>query len=310
MNYLSICSGIDAVTVAWKPMGWKALGVSEIDPFRKAVLDYHYPDIKNFGDFTEIKKDDFREPIDLLVGGTPCVSFSMAGLREGITEDRGNLALEFIKLAQRLRPKWLLWENVAGVLSSNRGRDLGSFLGALAQCGYGFAYRVLDTSLVRTQRFPRGIPQRRRRIFVVGHHTDWRKPIKVLFKRQSLSKNVAPSRGKRIQVSETDRGTINTTFAVRSSFGGGFLPERAYTLMASELQYVSYTDFLGTHLRKMTPVEYERLQGFPDNYTQVPYKGKSKEECSDLKRYEACGRSMSINVMEWLGKRIEEVENE
>ena len=208
IEYLSICSGIEAATVAWHPLGWKCVGVSEIEPFRSAILKYHYPEVKNFGDFTEIKEDDFRRPISLLVGGTPCASFSIAGLRKGFSDDRGNLALEFIKLADRLKPSWVVWENVPGVLSSDEGRDFGCFLGGLAEVGYGFSYRVLDAQYIRTQRFPRAVPQRRRRVFVVGYFGDWRNTAKVLFDREALSGHPPPSRTKREGHTDKSEGSI------------------------------------------------------------------------------------------------------
>ena len=121
LRYLSVCSGIEAATVAWHPLGWTAAAFSEIEPFPRAVLKHHYPDVPLHGDFTTIGADDYGA-IDLLVGGTPCQSFSVAGLRGGLADDRGNLALEFLRLARRKRPEWLVWENVPGVLSSNGGR--------------------------------------------------------------------------------------------------------------------------------------------------------------------------------------------
>ena len=202
MNYFSICSGIECAGVAWHPLGFKPMGFCEIEPFRSAILDYHYPEVKNYGDFTKVKKEDLggKSP-DVLVGGTPCATFSIAGLREGIKSDRGNLALEFILLIKRLNPKWVVWENVPGVLSSNKGRDFGTFLGGLAECGYGFSYRVLDTQYIRTQRFPRAIPQMRRRVFVVGHIRDWRGSAEVLFDRKVLSWDTPPRRKKREETS-------------------------------------------------------------------------------------------------------------
>lgn len=125
MIYGSICSGIEAASVAWHPLGWRAAFLSEIEPFPRAVLQHHYPDVPLHGDFTTIREGNYAA-IDLLVGGTPCQSFSVAGLRKGLDDDRGNLALEYLKLANRLRPRWLVWENVTGVLSSNGGRDFGS----------------------------------------------------------------------------------------------------------------------------------------------------------------------------------------
>ena len=170
MRYLSVCSGIEAATVAWHPLGWTPIAFSEIEPFPAAVLAHHYPDVPNYGDMTKHKEWPL-EPgsIDLLVGGTPCQSFSVAGLRKGISDPRGGLMLTYLEIAQRLRPRWIVWENVPGVLSSGGGRDFGSFLGALGELRYGWAYRVIDAQYCRVDgRWPKAVPQRRRRVFVVG----------------------------------------------------------------------------------------------------------------------------------------------
>ena len=368
MNYLSICSGIESCSVAWHPLGWKPIGFSEIEEFRSAVLQYHYPKVKNYGDFTKIKKETIGTKPDVLVGGTPCATFSIAGLRKGFAEDRGNLALEFIRLIDRIRPTWVIWENVPGILSSNEGKDLGTFLGALAELRYGFAYRVLDTQYVRTSRFPRAIPQRRRRIFVVGHIRDWKCPAKVLFNQEPMQENPYPSRTKRQRVAKefTNRirrrgdyieDDVSSTICARDyksatdlvvirdnhtkSNGKPWSEEDvSFTLTTGDIPAVTvletstpdktarvYKDEVSPTLtamtggnrqpivfgnrvkkiRRLTPIECERLQGFPDNYTQVPYRGKAKEEAPVSKRYEACGRAMSINVMEWLGTRIQKV---
>ena len=186
MNYLSVCSGIEAATVAWHDLGWKPVGYSEIEPFPSAVLAHHYPNVPNFGDMTKYKEWNINETVDLIVGGTPCQSFSVAGLRKGMDDPRGNLALVYCGMLDHFRPKWFVWENVPGVLSSSGGRDFGSFLGAVAELGYGFAYRVLDAQYC-------GVAQRRRRIFVVGYLGDWRPPAAVLFERRSLRRDTAPS---------------------------------------------------------------------------------------------------------------------
>jgi len=180
LRFLSVCSGMEAASVAWEPLGWKAVGFSEIEPFPCAVLAHRFPNTPNYGSLTEYQSWPL-EPgaIDLLVGGTPCQSFSVAGLRKGLTDPRGNLALTFLGLADKLKPRWIVWENVPGVLSSNGGRDFGAFLGALVQLGYGFAYRVLDA-----QHF--GVPQRRRRVFVVACLGDWRAAAEVLSLREGL----------------------------------------------------------------------------------------------------------------------------
>ena len=205
LRYLSVCSGIEAATAAWHSLGWEPVAFAEIEAFPSAVLKHHYPKVPNLGDFTKIEASDVGS-IDLLVGGTPCQSFSVAGLRGGLADDRGNLALEFLRLADRTRPKWLVWENVPGVLSSNGGRDFGSILGGLVELGYGFAYRVLDA-----QHF--GVPQRRRRVFVVGYLGDWRRAAAVLFERHGLQGHSPPRRktGERVA----------PTIASRPSGGGG-----------------------------------------------------------------------------------------
>jgi DNA (cytosine-5)-methyltransferase 1 len=190
MKYLSLCSGIEAATVAWHPLGWEAVAYSEIERFPSEVLAHHYPNTPNLGDMTKFKEWTNVSDVDVLVGGTPCQSFSVAGLRKGLDDPRGNLMLTYLAIAKQHRPNWLVWENVPGVLSSNGGRDFGSFLGGLAECGYGFAYRVLDAQFF-------GVAQRRRRVFVVGYLGDWRAAAAVLFERHSLQGHPAPSREKR-----------------------------------------------------------------------------------------------------------------
>ena len=143
MRYLSVCSGIEASTVAWHGLGWTPVAFAEIEKFPSALLAHHYPSVPNWGDMTKFQEWP-DATIDLLVGGTPCQSFSVAGLRKGLADPRGNLALTYLAIADRYRPEWLVWENVPGVLSSGGGRDFGAFLGGLGQLGYGWAYRVLD----------------------------------------------------------------------------------------------------------------------------------------------------------------------
>jgi DNA (cytosine-5)-methyltransferase 1 len=181
VRYLSVCSGIEAASVAWESLGWTSVAFAEIEKFPSKVLAHHYPGVANLGDMTRFREWDIeRDAVDVLVGGTPCQSFSVAGLRKGLDDPRGNLALTFIAMVDHYRPEWVIWENVPGVLSSSGGRDFGSFLGALGNIGYGFAYRVLDA-----QHF--GVPQRRRRVFVVAHSSgDSRRAAEVLFEPESL----------------------------------------------------------------------------------------------------------------------------
>jgi DNA (cytosine-5)-methyltransferase 1 len=189
MRYVSVCSGIEAASVAWEPLGWTPVAFSEIEKFPSKVLAHRFPNVPNLGDMTRYKEWDIaRGSIDLLVGGTPCQAFSVAGLRKGLDDPRGNLALTFIAMVEHFKPEWVVWENVPGVLSSSGGRDFGSFVGAMGNIGYGWAYRVLDAQYF-------GVAQRRRRVFVVAHSSgDSRRAAQVLFEPESLRGDSTKSR--------------------------------------------------------------------------------------------------------------------
>ena len=409
MKYLSVCSGVEAATVAWHPLGWNPIGYAEIETFPSAVLSHHYPTVPNLGDITKYKEWNINGTVELLVGGTPCQAFSVAGLRKGLEDPRGNLTLVYTGILDRFKPKWFVWENVPGVLSSSGGRDFGSFLGAVAELGYGFAYRVLDAQYF-------GVPQRRRRVFVVGCLGDWVSASKVLFEPDCLSRDTEESRKTRERTSpdieksvgsnietfnrqshsqfgvdplastvkardhkqftdlvvyEThpadsrvrEMGDVCQTVTSRWGTGGGNVPialqdisgrDKAqngrgwndegvsYTLDAAATQGVAYSiredaiagNFSATPLqvtpalqalrpsvqshhaqtfiaqqmavRRLTPIECERLQGFPDNYTNIAWRGKP--ESPDSLRYKAMGNSMAVPCMKWIGERIEMVE--
>jgi len=373
IRYLSVCSGIEAATAAWHPLGWIPAAFSEIEAFPRAVLAHHYLGVPLHGDFTTIEGNEYGS-IDLLVGGTPCQDFSVAGLRAGIAGERGNLTLEFLRLAARTQPRWIVWENVPGVLSSDGGRALGAFLGGLAELGYGFAYRVLDAQYFN-------LAQRRARVFVVGYLGDWRSAAAVLFERESLHGNPAPCRqagkgiaptisartkgggglgtdfdcdgglvtetvgalcadahpggysgqdaytGRLIAFSTKDHGadageiapTLRAGSHAKSHANAGVMPAIAFNWQsggdARGLDLTPVTSALSrqqtpatlnsTAVRRLTPRECERLQGFPDDYTLVPYRGKP---ASDGPRYKALGNSMAVPVMAWIGERIAIVE--
>jgi DNA (cytosine-5)-methyltransferase 1 len=377
MNYLSVCSGIEAATVAWHSLGWKPVAFSEIEKFPSEVLQHHYPKVPNVGDMTKFKEWNIGT-IDLFVGGTPCQSFSVAGLRKGLDDPRGNLMLTYLAIAAKHQPTWIVWENVPGVLSSGGGEDFATFLRGLGECGYGFAYRVLDAQYF-------GVAQRRRRVFVIGCLGNWQRAAAVLFDASSLSGNPAPIRETRERTSThtpTIAGTlcardykgvstddldtklisvydhhpqdsrvrevdvsptlncrlgnlpIAHAFKVRGGCEGGgkgYLgsDETAFTLSTHQDQQIAvgidtynlkinntssqtlhgfgHIDHVGgiiqnMAVRRLTPIECERLQGFPDNYTNI------KEKCPDGPRYKALGNSMAVPVMAWIGKRIEMVE--
>jgi len=375
MKYGSVCSGVEAATAAWHPLGWKPQWFSEIEKFPSAVLAHHYPDAPNLGDMTQFKEWPIDRSIDLLVGGTPCQSFSVAGLRKGLDDPRGNLMLTYLAIAAQYQPKWLVWENVPGVLSSQRGRDFGTFLGALGQLGYGFAYRVLDAQYF-------GVAQRRRRVFVVGYLGDWRRAAAVLFERESLSGHPPPSReagqkaaptvtqgapfsrtgNQRVEAEaivaqclttrtgsayDPTTETLPIAFGAQNSAnqGDSVSTEVTPTLDKSKTPAVAFAihphsigrkpnagpqgrDHLdaeqaythdargvaqavakGHQVRRLTPTECERLQGFPDDFTQIPWRNKPAEDCPDGPRYKAMGNSMAVPVMRWIGERIQMVES-
>lgn len=186
MRFGSLASGIEAASVAWKPLGMTPAFFSEIDPFCCSLLSQRQPDATNLGDMNDITTHALRHcgPIDCLVFGTPCQAWSVAGERGGLEDPRGQLTLRAVQLLEYLRPRWFVWENVPGVLSANSGRDLGCVLGEVAKLGYGWAYRILDAQYF-------GVPQRRRRIFLVGNLGSWARAAAVLFEPGCVPRNSA-----------------------------------------------------------------------------------------------------------------------
>ena len=452
---------MEAASVAWEPLGWKPVAFSEIEPFPCAILKHRFPNTPNHGSLTEYQSWPVGPgTADLLVGGTPCQSFSVAGLRKGLEDPRGNLALVFLGLADKLKPRWIVWENVPGVLSSAGGRDFGSFLGALVELGYGFAYRVLDA-----QHF--GVPQRRRRVFVVACLGDWRAPAEVLLESDCVRRDIKKGRAKGQGVAAGAEGGVDANglqrtvgtlcadthpgaYSGQDAYTGRLIPDQKpvvidraafnqgqnaqyephiaesevmdslvargphavgqpipfrkskracsttdnktwveadasntlnnfdlgdtrtthaivepHIVQASELRIRGKiseqqtvptllantksgdNDPLAVHpvafqpgnlrrqggadpsteifptltkdsgdqsphvanhppmaVRRLTPVECERLQGFPDNWSRISWNGKPEDQCPDGPRYKACGNSMAVPVMSWVGSRI------
>jgi DNA (cytosine-5)-methyltransferase 1 len=327
MRYLSVCSGIEAATVAWHPLGWTPIAFAEIDRFPSAVLAHHYPHVPNWGDLVGFHAWP-DTAVDLLVGGTPCQSFSVAGLRAGLDHPGGSLVLVYLALAHRVRPRWLVWENVPGVLSIDDGRAFGALLGGLAALGFGFAYRVLDAQYF-------GVPQRRRRVFVVGHSRNWRRAAAVLFERASLCGDPAPRRHAGTDITGDPSGIAGSCSSKWSKGTGGPAGDEHYNLISEAddgepmLAFADVADPIAanqdrtytregrnnfrlsnvahspTAVRRLTPRECERLQGFPDDYTLIRYRGRL---APDRPRYRALGNSMAVPVMRWIGERIARVE--
>ena len=464
MRYISLFSGIEAATVGWHEMGWKPVVFADFDDFPSAVLKHHYPKVPNAGDVLKHDWKQYRGKADLIVGGSPCQSFSQAGKRLGMDDPRGNLALHYLRIVRDIQPKWFIYENVPGLLSSNEGHDFATFLGEMVKLGYGFAYRVLDAQYF-------GVPQRRRRVFVVGcADGDWRSAAAVLFDEKSLCGDLASSKPKRqgsslfsqasvgseggglertgrgisdskpagaLTAGMYHKGSINNQClgtnahlimekesdvvhcekvgptmtssgppysrtgnervehealvvqknvkeigfshtqgldcqpstkhfptlraegngaavsipihdkATRFKGGGkgrnndgagnglgvGDETDPMYSLTTNDQHMVFQGGFdlynqqltgetnaplrtrgcssagmgaIQNHIvRRLTPIECERLQGFPDNYTQIPWKGKPAEECPSSHRYKALGNSMAVPVMKWIGMRID-----
>lgn len=446
-RYVSIFSGVEAASLAWEPLGWEPVAFSEIEPFPCAVLAERWPDVPNLGDITKINwKEEIDGAIDLVVGGSPCQSFSVAGKREGLKGASG-LMFEYIRCVQELRPRWFLWENVPGALTSEDGGAFGQLLSEMDELGYCLAWRVLDAQFF-------GVAQRRRRLFLVGH-LGAESPAEVLFEPDCLSGNPQSSREKRKELTRragrsaacADRGQnivcmtgtqahchisdeiagcltahmgkddapvvvdgANRKNPVPAPFGfaqntrnevrivgvgtvcgalaarpgmkqttfvctGGTYPineqiasrdkklgrgtglgigadgNPAFTLLANHPHMVAAScgsdpiamgdlnahtaicrnvcltlkcggdgamvaaenegESVGANtmlVRRLTPLECERLQGFPDGHTLIGWKGKPAEECPDGPRYKAIGNSMAVPVMRWIGERIAAVD--
>lgn len=237
MKYVSLFSGIEAATVAWEPLGWEPLAFSEIDAFPCAVLAERFPGVPNLGDITEIewKKAVKRHgKPDLVVGGSPCQSFSIAGGRTGL-EGASGLMWEYVRCVREVKPGWLLWENVPGALSSSHGEDFRCLLEALDACGYGLAWRVLDAQFF-------GVAQRRERVFLVGRLGDPGGPCRVLFEPESLRWDSPSSKDKRKALAagagispKTAGWPVSAGFSYKASPSAGnigYEPEQAPTVLA------------------------------------------------------------------------------
>ena len=327
LTFGSACSGIEAASVAWHPLGWRATWLSEIEPFPSAVLAHHYPDVPNLGDMTTIAARVLAGEVpapDVLCGGTPCQAFSVAGMRESLADARGNLTLKFVELAnaidhvraERGEPECVVvWENVPGVLST-KDNAFGCFLAGLAgedeplqppgqkwsNAGavYGprraVAWRTLDA-----QHF--GLAQRRKRVFVVASARKGFDPATVLFEWDGVRRDSAPGREAR----QSAAGCFARSVALRGREGGGTIElgdDVGGCLRASSGGGDKPHVLTAMQVRRLTPTEAERLMGLPDGYTAIPWRGKPPEQCPDGPRYRALGNSWAVPVARWVGRRI------
>lgn len=362
LKYLSLFSGIEAASVAWKDLGWEPVGFSEIEPFPCAVLKHRFPNTPNYGDITRWKEWGLVPgTVDIVCAGSPCQAFSTAGLRKGLDDPRGNLALVTLGLVEFLKPKWFIWENVPGVLTAQSGSAFGAILTALGDIGYGWAYRVIDA-----QHF--GVAQRRRRVWLCAYRDpvtgagDWRPPTAVLSHPESLCWNPAKSGKKRKAGASFTKSCLDESgnqrvagsicsdahpgsYTGQDAYSGRLIPigkdgipyrksKRAQTdtddetwvpaEAANTLNNFDLGDTRTTHaivepsqnddatedmtVRRLTPRETERLQGFPDDWTMIPWKGKPVDECPDGPRYKAVGNSWAVPCAKYIGERINMVE--
>jgi len=320
MNHLSLFTGIGGFDLGFEQAGIPTVGQIEYDQPCRSVLERHWPNIPRWGDITEVDPDELPDA-DIWTGGFPCQDISLAGRRAGLAGERSGLWFQFARLAAAKRPRWLVIENVAGLLSSNRGRDMGTILGWLGEHGYGFAYRVLDSVWF-------GVPQRRRRVFLVGHLGEpWGAPAEVLAVAESSVRDTPTRRPAGPQPTQALRaGTYGGGGPDDNKAQGGFyiaettqvpshdphptLTSRTYKGAAVEGDHdaVIYTVHAtgmtpaltanaklafqqNTTVRRLTPVECARLQGFPDNWN---------DHLADTQRYRQYGNAVTVPVAQWV----------
>lgn len=399
-RYISLFSGIECASVAAKPLGWEPVCFSEVEPFPCAVLAHHYPHVPNVGDMTTHDWSRYRGMCDVVIGGSPCQAFSVAGRRESLADERGNLTLSFVEAVNAIDPAFVVWENVPGVLNT-RDNAFGCFLAALAGHDrplpapggekWGDAgvvigpRRALAWRLLDAQHF--GVPQRRRRIYLVGcSRAAGVDPAEILFEPRGMPGHPAPGGKAGKETADDFGGCIaggcgDVAGAVTSKWAkgtGGPAGDECYNLVAHTLRgegfdasedgtgrgtplvmafhgaqdpdvsgdvthpvgrnqgqetCVAFTQnqegdvltgdvapALGTNanatgrntakvmrsgVRRLTPRECERLQGLPDDYTRIPWRGKPAEDCPDGPRYRAIGNGMAVVCVGWIFGRIE-----
>jgi len=357
MRYISVCDGIGAAHVAWRPLDWKCCGVSEIDPYCIEVAWHHWRrlDVHRFVNFGRLDSYDTiariaKENPDVIIGGTPCQSFSVAGKRGGLENNDGQLILWYLYAICRARPQYFVWENVPGVLSIDQGRVFQAFIESFAQIGYVVEWKILDAQYF-------GVPQRRRRVYVVGHLAGLGRG-EILFETESRRRRVTKgektgkddqrtvanclrARGSLAHGAECDNYVCDTVTAKWAKGSGGPSGDEcqnlvsetviakfargatgneganiiAETLTANCRNYAKAGNNAGIvnpviegyRVRRITPLECERLMGFPDDYTYVPvktHKNGNTVWSSDSQRYKALGNSMAVPVIRWIGERI------
>ena len=394
MKYLSLFSGIEAATVAWKPLGWECVAVSEIEPFPCAVLEHHHGGIPNLGDVTKITESKIRKlgQFDLIVFGSPCQDLSVAGKGKGLSGERSGLFKSAIKIIKWARKhcgcRFALWENVPGAFSTNQSRDFAQVVGSLCGSRFDVPHNgwktwgaavgeegFVEWTVLDAQWF--GVPQRRRRVFALVDFGDWSSRPPVLLEPESLRGNPPTRREAGQAVAAPTANGVGTCGANDNQAQAGHLVASDLDANYGRLQGCSGQDLNNGHsmlvtqpalafsckdygadvtedtsptlramnqvavvtqygeetagtltarhdsspcddrgmnvmadrhtVRRLTPIECERLQGFPDNYTKIPYRNKPADKCPNGPRYKALGNSMAVPVMRWIGKQLEAI---
>lgn len=364
-TYATVCSGIEGCTLALEAAPptkgtWSPLFFSEVAPFPCAVLAHRWPDVPNLGDMAAITLKNgvlhgrtgtlpFHGPLHLLAGGTPCQDFSVAGRRAGAEQGSGtrsSLCWEWLRLVAELAPRTVLWENVPGALSTHNGADFSRFVATLSDIGYGVAWRVLDCQYTRVDCWPLAIPQRRRRLWLVGvADGDVEGAASILFEPPRLLGRAHPLRAEGTPASArpgadpapsgvynfelTSHHPLISACRVRDNLVYPALTGATQQLTNAEIEcgglildpgHCRAQSVVGTitgnhesritdatnvvhaarRVRRLTPEECERLMGYPEGYTRVPYRGRPAEACPDGPRYEACGNGWAINCARWV----------
>lgn len=301
MRFISCCSGIEAATVAWGPLGFEPVAYSEVDEFASAVLAERLPETPNVGDMTRFDWSSLHGAADIAIGGPPCQEYSVAGLREGVAGDRGRLYLDFLRAARDAGCRWVVVENVPGILSVHGGRDFATILRTVAELwpDGGACYRVLDASLF-------GVPQRRRRVYLVIHATDWRRAAASLLDQPMRDWPGAPN-GRTWEEAARRSGLAVEGYCLASPQANAELIRGGLSVTLTTLHEPPIWVHDGV-AERFSPEDYELIQGFPSGWTRIPWHGRPAERCPANRRYRAVGNSFAVPVVRWIGERIAMVE--
>lgn len=274
MTFGSLFAGIGGFDLGLERAGMTCKWQCEIDKHANVILNKHWPNVPKYPDVRKIGGSNL-EPVDLICGGFPCQDLSLAGNRAGLAGQRSGLFFEATRIIKEVKPAWYIIENVPGLLSSNGGKDFETVINELAECGYFSAWRVFDSQFF-------GVAQRRKRVFIVGSFRNTAS-VKVLFD-ECRTQSLVKRDDKKNPKITTMYNTLDVKNGKQEIQDG-----TCYTLTTKQAGIIL------DETRYLTPIEFERLQGFPDNWT---------EGISDTQRYKTLGNAVTVNVIEWIGKRI------